>query len=598
MHKGRIQIKKLTPLVAMVFMLFPVLLVGQHLPEEPKLFDIQEAFFSGELDVESAVIKQFELLYDESSLQTGERNIQKCATPAYMFYYEHKDELSSQTVQKIEEYESRHNRAEKSLSEETHISPSGKFRITYETSGEDGVPLDDENNNGVPDYVERVAESADSSYRHTVSNLGFPDPIPEDYLYDIYLEDSPYYGSTFNKSNSPGPKTYILVENDFVGFSPNTHPEGDQVGAIYATVAHEFKHAVQFVQDNWSGDVRRWHEMDATLMEEVVYDDVNDYYNYIKGTAGNLFSSPTTSLIPGSYEDVTWAIYFHEKFGDYFWTDVWERIEANPTTPFLDAVDDELAGKGSDFNEEATEVYLWHYASGANSNAGNFGFKEKQFYPTPNLEAAFQLVPEAPVVLNSINRMASKYIEVHPGSGDRGYIDMAIDFDTTQVGVGILFYLKNGERDFIIETGENKPQEYVPTEYMWTEVEKIGMVVTNFSKQNEVQGVELIFGKEGNPVEIRDPDYNDIPNQITVYQNYPNPFNPVTTIRVDLERSSHLMVEVFDITGRKVRTLVNGFRLLGEHDIPFDASTLSSGIYIYRVQSGNDVVTKKMTLIK
>jgi hypothetical protein len=585
----------------MVCVFFPALVLGQHIFEEAQLTDIQEAYYRGDIDVESAVLMQFKLLYDDSAVQTEERHFQKCATPAYIFYYEYKDQLSSQTVQKIEAYQSLDNNTERSLSEETHISPSGKFRITYQASGNDAVPLEDENEDGVPDYVERVAESADSSYRHEVINLGFPDPIPEGDMYDIFLVDGPcgpgVYGCAL-KSTDKSVKTEILIENDFEDFPSNTHPEGDQIGAIYATVAHELKHAIQFVQNEWRGEVLNWHEMDATLMEEIVYDDVNDYYNYIETSSANLFASPSTSLIPGSYWEVTWAIYFYEKFGDYFWTDVWERIEANPSITFLDAVDARLSAEGTTFKEEVTEVSLWHYASGINSNTGTFGFKEKELYPTPKLDSFFEFVSEDTIDLQSVNRMATKYIEVYPGPADRGYIDMAVNFDTTQIGIGVLFYLKNGETDYVIATGESKSQLYVPTKYAWTEVEKVGISVFNFSKYNTVREVELVLGKEGNPVNIKDPDYPNIPNQITVYQNYPNPFNPETTIRIDLERPSQLVVEVFDITGRKVRTLANGFHFLGVHTIPFDASSLSSGIYIYRVQSGNDVITKKMTLIK
>ncbi|MFY0685451.1 MAG: T9SS type A sorting domain-containing protein, partial [Balneola sp.] len=80
---------------------------------------------------------------------------------------------------------------------------------------------------------------------------------------------------------------------------------------------------------------------------------------------------------------------------------------------------------------------------------------------------------------------------------------------------------------------------------------------------------------------------------------YPNPFNPSTSIAFGLPASGNVTLEVFDLLGRKVATLLhNENRTAGRHTINFDASSLSSGMYIYRLKAGNSVVTKKLTLIK
>jgi hypothetical protein len=83
-----------------------------------------------------------------------------------------------------------------------------------------------------------------------------------------------------------------------------------------------------------------------------------------------------------------------------------------------------------------------------------------------------------------------------------------------------------------------------------------------------------------------------------VLDNYPNPFNPSTKISYILSNPGLVSIEVFDVLGRVVRTLVNEFKYQGSYTIEFDASSLSSGIYFYRFKTGNINTVKKMMLIK
>lgn len=88
------------------------------------------------------------------------------------------------------------------------------------------------------------------------------------------------------------------------------------------------------------------------------------------------------------------------------------------------------------------------------------------------------------------------------------------------------------------------------------------------------------------------------PESIQLFQNYPNPFNPVTVIEFELSRQHHVQLEVFDILGRRVALLVNETIVPGRHSVRFDASGLSSGIYIYKLTVGSESVIKRMTLLK
>jgi Secretion system C-terminal sorting domain/Kelch motif/Galactose oxidase, central domain len=89
-----------------------------------------------------------------------------------------------------------------------------------------------------------------------------------------------------------------------------------------------------------------------------------------------------------------------------------------------------------------------------------------------------------------------------------------------------------------------------------------------------------------------------VPHAYSLSQNYPNPFNPSTVIKYSLPKAGLVKLVVFDILGREVRTLVNEVKTAGIYSVNFDASSLASGVYFYKVESGDFVQTKKMLLIK
>jgi len=98
-------------------------------------------------------------------------------------------------------------------------------------------------------------------------------------------------------------------------------------------------------------------------------------------------------------------------------------------------------------------------------------------------------------------------------------------------------------------------------------------------------------------VSIDDDDLQN-PGEINLRQNYPNPFNPTTHIEYNLPDAKEVRLEVFNMMGQQVATLVNGTQQAGSHTVSFDGSELASGMYVYRLTAGTQVLTQKMTLIK
>ncbi len=131
-----------------------------------------------------------------------------------------------------------------------------------------------------------------------------------------------------------------------------------------------------------------------------------------------------------------------------------------------------------------------------------------------------------------------------------------------------------------------------------------GEFIAEFDKSNVNQ---IISNINLSPYETKILNYaplltsNEVNTNIESYtlsQNYPNPFNPTSTISFYLPQASEVKLQVFDITGRLVSTLVNEKRIAGSHSIQFEGSNLSSGVYFYRLEAGDFVSTRKMTLIK
>jgi len=95
---------------------------------------------------------------------------------------------------------------------------------------------------------------------------------------------------------------------------------------------------------------------------------------------------------------------------------------------------------------------------------------------------------------------------------------------------------------------------------------------------------------------------NDIenlgPTKFTLQQNYPNPFNPVTNIKYELDRPGEVLLELFDIRGSKIKTLVNEHRVSGSHQYTFDGSQMSSGVYFYSMTANGISKTRKLVLMK
>jgi Secretion system C-terminal sorting domain len=88
------------------------------------------------------------------------------------------------------------------------------------------------------------------------------------------------------------------------------------------------------------------------------------------------------------------------------------------------------------------------------------------------------------------------------------------------------------------------------------------------------------------------------PSEFQLLQNYPNPFNPSTKIKFVIPKSSLVNLKVYDVLGNEIATLVNEEKPAGNYKVTFDASSLPSGVYFYKIKAGKFEGTKKLVLLR
>jgi hypothetical protein len=111
-------------------------------------------------------------------------------------------------------------------------------------------------------------------------------------------------------------------------------------------------------------------------------------------------------------------------------------------------------------------------------------------------------------------------------------------------------------------------------------------------------GVDQFIRAYFSPITSSVGDIKNIPLTTALYDNYPNPFNPKTTIHYDLDRDADVSIDVYDMLGRRVGSLIHEYKKAGKHTAAFDGSRLSSGTYYYKMTAGNYTAVKKMVLMK
>jgi hypothetical protein len=126
-------------------------------------------------------------------------------------------------------------------------------------------------------------------------------------------------------------------------------------------------------------------------------------------------------------------------------------------------------------------------------------------------------------------------------------------------------------------------------------VHRIGCVSTQTSVNVKYPGLEMM---DFNLNKVVKPKSNSIIKEFKLMQNYPNPFNPSTKISFDLPWAGYVKLTVYNSLGQFVKELLNEYKEAGSYTTEFNANTLSSGVYFYKLESKGYTVTRRMTMVK
>jgi hypothetical protein len=267
---------------------------------------------------------------------------------------------------------------------------AGQFRIYYDTSGLNTPCLLDNFNNRIPGTSKAFIDSVASIFNHVwsveVDQMGYTAPPFEDgqSYYNIYVEElgSSIYGQTTavgtpinGSSIPPRYSTFIEIDNDF----KDVKSKG--ISGLEVTAAHEFHHAIQYGYGFWENDTYAY-EITSTWLEDELYTDVNDYYNYLSwyfdSTPGFWQGLPFYDVNHyGGYERCIWNHYLAKRFSPTIIREIWEEMR---TQSFLPSAEIVLSNWGSSLSSAFAEFTYWNYFTKNRANPEKY-YPEGENYP-------------------------------------------------------------------------------------------------------------------------------------------------------------------------------------------------------------------------
>lgn len=541
----------------------------------------------GDLSFEDGLLARFQRVFDPAGLPPELRGASVPDRSVTLLIHEFeglRGTLSSDAVTRIEDY--------LATGAAAFQYQTAHFAFSFDVTGADAVPADDvAPANGIPDFVEQAGEYAETAWSRLFDQTGFRAPDVSAGRYPVSFRNMAAYGYT----QVQGAGTHIVLHRSFQGFPANPDPDGSAKGAAKVTVAHELKHASQFVSSGWTE--LGWLEADAVWAEDFVFDETDDYLRFL--ASGSPVSSPGSWLSNGnaSYEDCLWQRSLSEAHGPDVLVDFFARRASAPGEAVTASFDAVLRQRGSSLAEAARRLGVWSHFCGANARQRPVGFTEAASYPTPPIAAV--LDRSSATLTQSVSGLGTAFVLV--GTAEREgqpwvefVAERSLPFSVTAVATD-----HSGARrilDVDIDPSRVTSAE-IPVN--WNDLALLTLVVTSLEGRVPSSGYFLSVDDQA-PVGVEplgSAGFELLPNR-------PNPFRGATTIAFSLAAEGPVRLAVYDVRGRIVRRLVEGEHLAGgAHQRIWDGideagRPAAPGVYYVRLDAAQSGATRKMLLLR
>ncbi len=478
------------------------------------------------------------------------------------------------------------------------------FRVHYATSGVNMIY-------GWPNttYRDAVADACEGSWSFYHTTKGWPVP-PSDGtagggsgLIDCYVTNlSGVYGWTQSENSVPGGyqndyTAYFAIDNDYAGFGyPTPYPP------MQVTVAHEYHHVVQMGLNAISAG---WlMENTSTFMEDEVFDDVNDNYNYLACYFGAPYNRLQMANGCWEYACFIWPTYLAENWDHSVVRDVWVSLATtlNPYTSF----DTILAPYGKNLDTGVAEWTRWNVYTGTRDDGSHYveGAAYNRYVNYDNTVNTYPRTDVHPTSGKMPQGLGANYTRFlrQTGSTDNKIVISYDMLNACSYNHVISFVRKFQneatweEYDVAVNSAGHADFELT----RWDETEYMFMVVP---MKRACGSLGKDFKFDASTEQAADVEDLVRPTRIVrLDQNQPNPFNPVTSIEYAIARPGQVSIEIHDASGRLVRRLVDGEQSAGEHRARWfgeddRGAVVPAGLYFYTIRSGGESETRKMILV-
>lgn len=488
--------------------------------------------------------------------------------------------------------------SERPLLPEFFITGDGRFRIHYTTTGSDAVDATSTNSFGIPDYVYETANAATYSRRLLVDSLGYHEPAGDDGRdgpeSDIYIVNrgGQDYGYTVPEAPAAGAEgryaAFTVVDNDFSTgegyFTPG-------INGLYVTVAHEYFHAVQLNYQLREEDIF-FLETSSVWFEDVAYDDVNDYFNYLP----RYFRTPSLPMNTRDgfheYGNGLWLAFLAKRFDIHIVRQIWEQIESSPA---LLASENILVSLGHTLSDAFSEFAQWMYFTGSRADPDKY-FPESPLYPLIAFDRTLNLQTSVSLA-DSIRNLATRFYRFVSSSSD-----LIVTHRANQPGRWI-FTAINGSRQFGYDMQKSIGGTAIGVQRM-TPGDTVVVIVSNTSMPSSLTLPYYLLPTFKYSLEIESASYATGNSMLAPR---PNPFTPgageYLILPVRLQDSASLELFVVREDGHRVRHIDLGMRNAGTHQILWDGiddrgEAVASGIYLLQVVAGAFRPAAKVAVIR